>query len=479
MFTEPNSDLSKPKAFKHGRILKVVLIYALFGVCWILLSDNWLALAFNDPQTVMNIAIFKGWIFVGVTSLLLYGMLRRWQYDESEIAATQVNLRPLVWPFLVAALLIIAISAPLASVENNQTVLLIGLSGLLILVIVAAGFYLAWQAQQLALSETNRQSQAERLKALNLLAAIADSSSDAIFAKDLNGQYILFNRAASEFVGKPVAEVLGRDDFNLFPSEQAKILIAIGKKVIAENCTSTDEEVLDTAQGRKIFLATKGPLHDETGKIIGYFGISRDITESKQAEQQLRVNAERLQLALEATHDGLWDWDLRNDLAYLTPSYYQIIERSAADVTPNLDFFHRIIHPEDLPKVMETMAAHLSGKTPVSEIDYRLLKSSGESCWIRGRGKVVEWDASGAAVRMVGTITDISIKKAAEAAIRKQTEELSERNAELERFNRAAIGRELVMISLKQQINSLCSELDRELPYPLTFLDEEDKTGKV
>ena len=479
MLTKPRPVRSNPKAINRTRILKVVLIYALFGVCWILLSDKWLALAFSDPQTVMKIAIFKGWLFVGITSLLLYGMLQHWQNDHTTTENPEVNFRPLVWPFLVTALLIIAISTPLASIANDKSILLIGVSALLILFIVVAGFYLVWQAQQLALSQTIRQSQAERLKALNLLSAIADCSNDAIFAKDLQGRYQLFNRAASDFVGKTAKEVLGNDDFSIFPSKQAETLIAIGKKIMADNSYTTVEEELDTIHGKTVFQSTKGPLYDEAGNIIGYFGISRDITKRIQAEQELRINAERLELALEATHDGLWDWDLRNDLAYLTPRYYQMLERNAEDVTPNLEFFRSIIHPDDLPKVIENMTAHIAGQTSISEIEYRLLKPSGGTCWIRGRGKVVEWDANGAAVRMIGTISDISIRKAAETAIRKQTEELSERNLELERFNRAAIGRELAMIELKQQINILWRELGREPPYPLTFLDEEDPAGKT
>lgn len=70
---------------------------------------------------------------------------------------------------------------------------------------------------------------------------------------------------------------------------------------------------------------------------------------------------------------------------------------------------------------------------------------------------------------MVGTITDISARKAAEEALCRQTMELAQRNTELERFNRATMGRELDMIALKQQINALSRQLGHELPYPLAF----------
>lgn len=104
-----------------------------------------------------------------------------------------------------------------------------GFVGLLALFMAGAGFYLLRQAQQLTLAQAVQQSQTERLRSLHLLAAIADSSDDPIFAKDLEGRYILFNRAASRFVGKPVEDVLGGDDRTLFPSEQADLVMSIDR----------------------------------------------------------------------------------------------------------------------------------------------------------------------------------------------------------------------------------------------------------
>ncbi|MGZ8186148.1 MAG: PAS domain-containing protein [Methylobacter sp.] len=347
----------------------------------------------------------------------------------------------------------------------------VGFVGLLALFMAGAGFYLWRQGQQLALAQALQQSQAERLRALHLLAAIADSSDDAIFAKDREGRYILFNQAAGNFVGKPPDEVLGRDDRAIFPAEQAEMLMAIGRQVIARNRIQTLEEVLDTSDGKRVFLATKGPLCDDEGNIIGIFGISRDITEMKRVEQSLRESEERLRLALDATNDGLWDWDLPSGLTYLTPHYYEMAGYRPDEVMPDFEFFKRTVHPEDLDHVLETMAMHLHGKTPASECDYRLVTPAGEIKWMTGRGRVVERDAEERPLWMVGTITDISARKAAEEALRRQTGELAQRNAELERFNRAMIGRELDMIALKQQVNELSRQLGLELPFGLSFLD--------
>ncbi|MEQ1621857.1 MAG: PAS domain S-box protein [Methylococcales bacterium] len=173
----------------------------------------------------------------------------------------------------------------------------IGFTGLLTLVMTAIGFNLLRQSQQLALSKAVEKTQAENLRDLILLNAIAHSSDDAIFAKDLEGRYVLFNQAASQFVGKPAEDVIGQDDRAIFPEHQAEALMATGRQVIAENRLQSMEEILTTASGERVFLATKGPLRTPDGQVIGLFGISRDITDRKHAENQLELWARPFEFA--------------------------------------------------------------------------------------------------------------------------------------------------------------------------------------
>lgn len=209
--------------------LKVVLAYAVFAGLWILLSDKALGWLFSDPAQLVLASTMKGWLFVAVTSLLLFGFIRR-RLDQA-----------------------------------------------------------------LAASRRELDAQTETARALQLLAAVADNSSDAIFAKDLEGRYLLCNRETARVFGKSAEEAPGCDDAALFSPAQAALIRANDRRVMAENRIYSYEETLSTVDGERGYLATKGPLRDGDGKVIGMFGIARDITERQQAEMALRRNIEELE----------------------------------------------------------------------------------------------------------------------------------------------------------------------------------------
>lgn len=179
--------------------------------------------------------------------------------------------------------------------EARKDTLWIVLGSLVFWAAAVALVMLLLERRELQHAERQRGEQAERIRALSLLAAIADGSSDAIFAKDGGGRYMLFNQAAARFTGKSEAEVLGRDDTVLFSAAQAAEIHANDRRAMEAERPQSYEETLDTPGGRRTFLAVKGPLRDEAGRVIGMFGIARDISERAQAETALRRSNEELQ----------------------------------------------------------------------------------------------------------------------------------------------------------------------------------------
>ena len=122
----------------------------------------------------------------------------------------------------------------------------------------------------------------------NLMQAIIEGVSDPIYVKNANGRYLLFNSAAARFTGKDARDVIGRDDFFLFSPEEARTVMEADRLVVESGVTQIYEELLISADGKTtLFLSTKGPLLASSGKVVGLFGIARDITKSKQAEEEL------------------------------------------------------------------------------------------------------------------------------------------------------------------------------------------------
>jgi PAS domain S-box-containing protein len=187
------------------------------------------------------------------------------------------------------------------------------LSGLLILFVGISGLYLLRQRQQIALAIVTSKAQVERIQALNLLSTIANSSTDAIFAKDRQGRYLFFNRQAELVSGKSKNEVLGRDDTHLFPPDQAEMVMNNDRMLIDMNKVLTLQEQLDTVSGPVTFLATKGPLRNKNGEIIGTFGVSRDITEMYVMEQNLREKEARYRELVDNMSDGVAVYEAVDD----------------------------------------------------------------------------------------------------------------------------------------------------------------------
>jgi PAS domain S-box-containing protein len=160
--------------------------------------------------------------------------------------------------------------------------------------LVGAGVYLYRDRLHLQRVSAAHEAQQRELRSLRMLEWLANSSSDAIFAKDLQGRYLLFNTEAQRVTGKGAGEVLGQTDHSVFPVDQADMLMRVGQQVISSGETLTSEETLDTVDGVRTFLATKGPLRDKDGQVIGLVGISRDITERQRMAEELARHRDHL-----------------------------------------------------------------------------------------------------------------------------------------------------------------------------------------
>jgi PAS domain S-box-containing protein len=148
------------------------------------------------------------------------------------------------------------------------------------------------------------------------------------------------------------------------------------------------------------------------------------VIQRQRTQAALQRSEERLQLALDGADLGLWDWNISTSEVIHDKRWAAFLGYSQFDITKRLKTWEWLLHPDDLPFVKERINTHVEGQTQTYESEHRMLTKSGEWRWFLDRGKVVERDADGKAIRMTGTFLDITDKKLAEEQIRLQSNAL-------------------------------------------------------
>ncbi len=149
--------------------------------------------------------------------------------------------------------------------------------------------------------------------------------------------------------------------------------------------------------------------------------------ERQRSEDALRRSEEKLRLAMEASESAVWDLDVRARTMTASAESQAMLGREAAEVTESLDAaWAEHIHPDDRADTLRALEDALVGRMPYFEHDHRLLAADGSWLWVHGKGSVVERDAHGAPLRLLMTRTNITARKAAEAAAAENADRFEE-----------------------------------------------------
>ena len=165
----------------------------------------------------------------------------------------------------------------------------------------------------------------------------------------------------------------------------------------------------------------------------------RDITERKRVDEALRASRERFELAVRATNDGIWDWNIVTGGLYWSDRTFELLGLESGALTPSYDVWISVVHPDDVDRAHRAVSQHLDTHEPY-DIEIRVRMKDGSYRWFRDLGQAV-WDAAGRPVRMVGSMSDVTERRIAEEALRAAHAELEqrvhERTVQLELVNRS------------------------------------------
>jgi PAS domain S-box-containing protein len=325
-----------------------------------------------------------------------------------------------------------------------------------------------------AAEEALRQS-AERLRLIN------DAALDSVYSYDRDGRFTSVNRRLCEALGLAEEQIVGRTHAELgFPEAQCREWEDLHRRVYETGQTVSAPTSTPMPDGRlHYYEVVLNPLHDEHGEILGIGGTTRDITERTLAERALRASERFLDSVVEHSPLAMAVSDDRGTLIRLNQAcrdllqvrdaevvgVYNILEDSIVTYGGYLPVVRRVFEGrETVHFTMEYDNSGLDGIDPGRAVSLVFVVTMSPVLGADG-------DLTHAVIQLV----DITERKRAEEALRRQSEALAQSNEELERFNRFAVDRELRMIELKRQINELLGRLGETPRYELDFLPEPEE----
>ncbi|MEM6414464.1 MAG: PAS domain-containing protein [Pseudomonadota bacterium] len=158
------------------------------------------------------------------------------------------------------------------------------------------------------------------------------------------------------------------------------------------------------------------------GRVGAIFGVFQDITEKREADLKLKQSEERFERAVNGSSVGLWDWDIASGDLYWSPRFQHFLGITITDFKPSYADFEDRIHMHDRKRVVAAIDGHLADDTPL-DIEFRMKREDDTFVWLHVSGQAV-WDADGSAIRMAGSVQDISIAVAMREELESQRAEL-------------------------------------------------------
>ncbi|MEP6391945.1 MAG: PAS domain-containing protein, partial [Alteripontixanthobacter sp.] len=267
------------------------------------------------------------------------------------------------------------------------------------------------------------------------LEAILDNTREAVFLMNEDQHCVYANRSAELLTGYRLDEMRGRPlhdvvhhkkpDGSHYPIEECPI-----DRAFPARAQMSGEELFVAPDGSFYPVTfTASPMLDDRGKPVGTVIEARNISEEKAAEAEQQVTQERYRLAVKATNDAIWDWDLTANKVQWNEAIETLFGYGKDDVDPTGDWWIEHIHPDDRARIDESIHAVIDGQESHWTDEYRFMDVNGDPIHVYDRGFVIRND-EGKAVRMIGAMLDLTERRRAEEALQELNHELERRVTE-------------------------------------------------
>ena len=251
-----------------------------------------------------------------------------------------------------------------------------------------------------------------------LLRTVIDEIPDYIVLKNHEGKFLLGNKAVANFYGTTPEAMVGKDEGDFGATlEQTEFFRQNVLEIMAKGKTEVVfEESTDDHTGEvRYFKSIKKPFVGMDGK-KQILVIAHNVTDLKRAQIQIEQSERRMNYVLEATGEGVWDWDISSGAVQHNARWSELLGYPAGELSNTLDEFANKLYPDDVQGTMDAIQESLKSSGDYRH-QHRMIRKDGSVIWVMDRGRVVEWDALGRPSRMVGSIADISLQRQTEQEI--------------------------------------------------------------
>jgi PAS domain S-box-containing protein len=248
-----------------------------------------------------------------------------------------------------------------------------------------------------------------------LLRMALDESPDVVLLKDARGDFLLCNSTVANLYGTTPQAMIGKSDgdFSATP-EQDHFFRQNVLSIMASGLTQiVMEESTDERTGEvRYFKSIKKPFKTKDGNNC-ILVIAHDVTDIRTAQARVEASERQLSLTMHATGEGLWDWNVSTGELRHNNRWYDLLGYSAAELTGTVDDFTNLLHPEEKDNIQNLINNSLLHNLPYHH-EHRMRHRDGRWIWVLDRGEVVERNPEGQPLRMVGSFSNIQLRKKVE-----------------------------------------------------------------